>query len=212
LFYNKKKKSRQFFISAYTMDLQTIYEEATTSWGPDTKDSMPRSPTLYAPLARPVTPPTFTQPEDVFDGVASTVFVDTIKASVATLLNVVIGEYIREKCIGCEINHPSQRRHPCLYDPPRYYFFNHFEELVKRLWSCRFIPALVIALESMGIAPSIPRVYGVTEAFLHELKEALFIHEKLKEIRHTLVDDNKYREAVMADVMLFWLNKSQETE
>jgi hypothetical protein len=64
----------------------------------------------------------------------------------------------------------------------------------------------------MGLVPSIPRVYGVTEAFLHELKEAIYIHEKLKEIRHTLVDDNKYGEAVLADVMTFWLNKPQETE
>ena len=63
----------------------------------------------------------------------------------------------------------------------------------------------------MGLVPSIPRVYGVTEAFLHELKEAIYIHEKLKEIRHTLVG-NKYREAVVADVMTFWLNKPQETK
>ena len=60
--------------------------------------------------------------------------------------------------------------------------------------------------------PSIPRVYGVTEAFLHELKEAIYIHEKLKEIRHTLVDDNKYKEALVAGVVTFWLNKLQETE
>ncbi|XP_064817855.1 E3 ubiquitin-protein ligase TRIM39-like [Oncorhynchus masou masou] len=117
------------------MDIPTTYQDSETSWGPDPKDSMPRSPTFYSPLARPTTPPTCTQPKDVFDGVVSTIFVDTIKASVATLLDVVIGEYIREKCIGCEINHPSQRRHPCLYDPPRYYFFNHFEALVNRL--CR---------------------------------------------------------------------------
>lgn len=194
------------------MDIPNAYQNSETSWEADTKDCIPRSPTFYSPLARPSTPPTCTQPEDVFDGVVSTIFVDTIKASVATLLDVVIGEYIREKCIGCEINHPSQRRHPCLYDPPRYYFFNNFEALVKRLWSCRLIPSLVRALEAMGLVPSIPRVYGVTEAFLHELKEAIHIHEKLKEIRHTLVDDNKYREAVVADVMTFWLNKPQETE
>lgn len=194
------------------MDIPTTYLDSDTSWGPDPKDCMPCSQTFYSPQPRPSTPPTCPQPEDVFDGVVSTIFVDTIKASVATLLNVVIGEYIREKCIGCEINHPSQRRHPCLYEPPKYYFFNHFEELVKRLWSCRFIPTLVRALESMGLVPSIPRVYGVTEAFLHELKEAIYIHEKLKEIRHTLVDDNKYREAVVEDVMTFWLNKTPETE
>jgi hypothetical protein len=99
-----------------------------------------------------------------------------------------------------------------LYDPPRYYFFNQFEELVKRLWSCRFIPSLVRALESMGLVPSFPRVYLVTTAFLHELKQAIYIHDKLKEIRHTLLDDNKYREVVVADVMTFWLNKPQETE
>ena len=75
-----------------------------------------------------------------------------------------------------------------------------------------FIPSMVRARESMGLVPSIPGVYGVTKAFLHELKEVIYIHEKLKEIRHTLVDDNKYREAVVADVMTFWLNKPQETE
>ena len=64
----------------------------------------------------------------------------------------------------------------------------------------------------MGLVPSIPRVYGVTEAFLHELKEAIHIHQKLKEIRHTLVEDNKYREAVVSDVLAFWLNKPQEPE
>lgn len=92
------------------MDIHTTYQDSDTTWGPDPKDSMPRSPAFYSPLARPTTPPTCTQPEDVFDGVVSTIFVDTIKASVATLLDVVIGEYIREKCIGCEINHPSKRR------------------------------------------------------------------------------------------------------
>jgi hypothetical protein len=194
------------------MDIPNAYPNAEKAWAPDTKDCMPRSPPFYSPLARPSTPPTGTQPEDVFDGVVSTIFVDTIKASVAALLDVVIGEYIREKCIGCEINHPSQRRHPCLYDPPRYYFFNNFEALVKRLWSRRFIPSLVRALEAMGLVPSTPRVYGVTEAFLHELKEAIHIHQKLKEIRHTLVEDNKYREAVVSDVMAFWLNKPQEPE
>lgn len=170
---------------------------------------MPHSPPFYSPQASPPTPPTCTLPEDVL---VSTIFVDTIKVSVAALLDVVIVEYIREKCIGCEINHPGQRRHPCLYDPPRYYFFNHFEELVKRLWSSRFIPSMVRALESMGLVPSIPRVYGITEAFLHELKEVIYIHEKLKEIRHTLLDDNKYKEALVADVVTFWLNKPQENE
>nr|XP_029519526.1 ERC protein 2-like [Oncorhynchus nerka] len=101
------------------MDIPTTYQDSETSWGPDPKDSMPRSPTFYSPLARPTIPPTCTQPEDVFDGVVSTIFVDTIKASVATLLDVVIGE-----------------------------------------------------------------VYGVTEGFLHELKVAIYINEKLKEIRH----------------------------
>ncbi|XP_029576147.1 kinesin-like protein KIF20B [Salmo trutta] len=81
------------------MDIHTTYQDWYqdwyTSWGPDPKDSMPRSQPFYSPQPRPPTPPTCTQPEDVFDWVVSTIFVDTIKASVATLLNVVIGEYIR---------------------------------------------------------------------------------------------------------------------
>jgi hypothetical protein len=44
----------------------------------------------------------------VFDGVVSTILVDAIKVSVAALLDMVIEEYIREKCIGCELKHPSQ--------------------------------------------------------------------------------------------------------
>lgn len=71
---------------------------------------------------------------------------------------------------------------------------------------------MVRALESMGLEPSIPRVQGVTEAFLHELKEVTFIHEKLKEIRIAMVDNNKCKEAMVAEVVTFWLNKPQETE
>jgi hypothetical protein len=63
----------------------------------------------------------------------------------------------------------------------------------------------------MGLVPSIARFYGVTEAFLHELKEAIFIHP-LKEIRQAVVDDNKYQEALVADVVTFWLNKPQENK
>jgi hypothetical protein len=59
---------------------------------------------------------------------------------------------------------------------------------------------------------SIPRVYVVTEAFLHELKEVIYMHEKLKEARHALVDDNKYKEVLVAEVVTFWLNKPQENE
>jgi hypothetical protein len=78
------------------MDIHTTYQDSETSWGPDHKDSMSRSPTFYSPLVLtpPWQDPTYTQPEDVFDGVVSSIFVDTIKASVATLIYVVIGEYI----------------------------------------------------------------------------------------------------------------------
>ena len=39
---------------------------------------------------------------------------------------------------------------------PKYFFFNHFEELVKRLWSSRFIPSMVRALESMSLCHLFP--------------------------------------------------------
>ena len=46
------------------MLIPTTYQDSDTSWGPDPKDSMPRSPTFYSPLARPATPPTCAQPKD----------------------------------------------------------------------------------------------------------------------------------------------------
>ena len=79
------------------MDIHIPYEDSNTLWVPDPKDSMPHSSPFYSPQACIPTPPTCTQHEDAFDGVVSTIFVDTIKASVATLLDVGIGEYIREK-------------------------------------------------------------------------------------------------------------------
>lgn len=37
------------------------------------------------------------------------------------------------------------------------------------------------------------------QVFKHELKEVIYIHEKLKEICHALVDDNKYNEAFLKE-------------
>ncbi|GLD56430.1 pectinesterase inhibitor 10-like isoform X1 [Lates japonicus] len=65
-----------------------------------------------------------------------------MKIGVIHLLNNVLDKYWEELCYGCQINHPSQKHHECVTEIPWYFYEGHFDQLMKRLWTDHFIPAI----------------------------------------------------------------------
>ena len=126
---------------------------------------------------------------------------DTIKVCVSKLLGVVIIDQMKENCKGCQID---QTNHQCLYPLPRYYVYSHFNELIERLWTDRFISGIMRLLETQGFDVIPSRVQGMCEAFIHELMDVDDIPQRIKEtvnFYHVLGGNSKI---LLNNLVTFW--------
>ncbi|XDV31530.1 hypothetical protein PO909_002521 [Leuciscus waleckii] len=139
---------------------------------------------------------------DVTDGCFSDVGFKIIKAATVVLLQHLIGKKLKNDCEGCEIDHPSQLQHSCLFDPPNYYFDTHFDELSTKLFRPYFHAIIGILLGRLGLKSHPHRIQGTVRTILHELKDEPFIAAKLEEISARLLD--KPCEEIVHDVVDLW--------
>ncbi|KAG8002374.1 hypothetical protein GBF38_014759 [Nibea albiflora] len=109
--------------------------------------------------------------EDEADGLLESVTLKKIKAIVFHLLRCVLIKYQRENCNGCQTNHPSQRQHECLTDIEDGYYRNNFQQLMKKLNTPNFIPAVHYFLAQNQIKVGSERkLETVVEGILQNLK------------------------------------------
>ena len=139
------------------------------------------------------------------DGLLGHLFMDTIKAAIATLLPIVLAEQLKEDCWGCQTDHPSQKQHACLEPVPEFYMYCKFKELMKKVWNDRFVSGLLRLLESIGIVASASRVQGVCEGYLYELRNTAEIQDKINETLSELVGEEKKKQDLMNDFLTYWM-------
>lgn len=48
-----------------------------------------------------------------------------IQATLGLILEHILIK-LKKSCLGCTVNHPSQMRYLCLFDPDTYYFESYF--------------------------------------------------------------------------------------
>ena len=97
-------------------------------------------------------------------------FVELLKTVVLHLLNNALHDVYKKNCYGCQVDHPSQKQHQCIWPLPRTYLRNHFEETTKHLWNGRFSMSVSDFLSAHGVHGTAGRVSGAAEIFLNELK------------------------------------------
>lgn len=86
----------------------------------------------------------------------------------------------KKQCYGCEVDHPSQKQHDCMWAIPEHFYSRHLDDVVKTVWNERFVPAIMFYLQVNFLRGSEERVMGVLDAFLYELKNADNMSEKLE--------------------------------
>lgn len=106
---------------------------------------------------------------DDVDGVSSTVL-NGIKAILFHMLGVALFRVQKENCEGCLINHPSQRQHECLITPGEYFYRRNFENLMKKLYTPNFIPAVRYFLTVNKLELDKDRLVRVIVRILKDLK------------------------------------------
>ena len=125
-----------------------------------------------------------------------------IKATVVVLLEHIINKKLKELCLGCEVDHPSQIRHSCLFEPGPYFFDAYFDELTRNLVRPDLKHIVAQALSRCGLRVHPQRIQGSVEAILHELRDEVFIVEKLREVREKVVDVSS--EQIVYDAVDSW--------
>lgn len=143
--------------------------------------------------------------EDQLDaGVLSSTLQENIKAGIIHLLNIVLQEFRREICFGCQVDHPSQTNHECLFEVPSFFYRSHFHRLMRRLWTPKFIPALQQLLTSLRISVDKSRIQGAAEAMLHDLRSCENIFETIGELYDSLVGEDIMKIALLRMVADTW--------
>ncbi len=126
---------------------------------------------------------------DAVDGCIGVTGHKIIKSVVGIILEHLVDRHLKKNCYGCEVDHPSQTQHSCLYEAPAYYFLGYFEELRAKV--CKPSLKLILArtLKLFGLSPHLQRIQGVVDAVLYELRDEMFIVGGLAELRTKLVDE-----------------------
>lgn len=144
---------------------------------------------------------------DDTDGIIRSDGFRIIKATVVVLLEHLINKKLKQICLGCEVEHPSQIRHSCLFEPDAYFFDTYFEELTHNLIKPGLKHIIAQALNRCGLRIHPQRIQGSVDTILHELRDEVYIVEKLREVREKVVDVSS--EQIVYDAVDNWKGSAQ---
>ena len=116
--------------------------------------------------------------------------INHVKACVCMTLQHIIEKALQKDCIGCYVNHPSQRRHTCLYEPDAYYYQTHFEEITKELYQPSLLHTVYHLLGKYNLRPSPQKIWGAVECYVHELQHEPYICEVLEQFKHNNISSD----------------------
>lgn len=134
------------------------------------------------------------------DGWKSNYLINTVKMAVVHMLNIVVRRVCTRICYGCEINHPSQKQHTCLFSDENDFLDGRFSPIIKELCTPNFIPAIQRLLNLHKIRADDNRVRIIAETLLYEFRGEKRIQDKMNEVYEKLVeprgDDPEHLEQV----------------
>lgn len=145
-------------------------ENDTPSW------DLLESPSTELLIPTPQTPPP--SPQCSQDPLISDLWDETvidIKLATLHLLMLALNEFIQETCYGCQTGHPSQVQHSCLQELSEYFFDTYYDDVMIRLQTERFIPAIRLFVRSSTADGSGTQIRRVAEHIMCELRSERYI-------------------------------------
>ena len=86
-----------------------------------------------------------------------------IKSAVIVILQHIINNKLKETCLGCEVDHPSQLRHSCLFEPDIFFFEKYYDDITQTLSTPGLKHAIVGLLKCFGIQLPLQKIQGCAE-------------------------------------------------
>ena len=95
-----------------------------------------------------------------------------IKACVFVMLNRVITKMLQEVCNGCDVDHPSQLQHRCLFEEASMFYTDNSDRVKTRLYQTSMLQVLTHVCTTKGVIPLKLRMLGAVDMILWELAES----------------------------------------
>ena len=140
--------------------------------------------------------------QDVYDSILSDMIkfadrVDIIKETFLTCYTIEIAGNVStlaaKECYGCEINHPSQRRHDCIMMPGDMRMLAYFDKAKENDDSVRVMKEFVKALRNRNIELEVSEMIQFTYNSCYNLFCSSPKQKKIVEERtHELVSYNSF--------------------
>lgn len=144
--------------------------------------------------------------------IVSECFLDVVKGALFNIVGKAVRKIQEEECEGCDVTHPSQRRHTCLYPAPKNFFFNKFKQLMELIWCPDLLPTLMKVLEQHGVTAEERRVKGIVEGLLYDLREVEFIQDHIAEGGRSLELEGNFKPSLIEQAMSDFTFPYDETD
>ena len=88
------------------------------------------------------------------------------------MLNRVITKMLQEVCNGCDVDHPSQLQHRCLFEEASMFYTDNSDRVKTRLYQTSMLQVLAHVCTTKGVIPIKLRMLGSVDMILWDLTES----------------------------------------
>ncbi|KAL3977058.1 18S rRNA guanine methyltransferase [Sarotherodon galilaeus] len=159
----------------------------------DTPDSPPPALLIKTPPTPPPSPQLLQDPTG--SGLCEETVID-IKLAIHHLLMLALNDFLQDTCYGCQTAHPSQVQHSCLLELPEYFFDTYHDDVMIRLQTDRFNPAIRLFVRSYTVDGTGTQFRRIAEHTMTELRSSQHIVCAINDNIAQLLEASRYARRV----------------
>ncbi|KAL4006023.1 hypothetical protein ACER0C_005736 [Sarotherodon galilaeus] len=159
----------------------------------DSPDSPPPALLIQTPPIPPPSPQMLQDPTG--SGLCEETIID-IKLATHHLVMLALNAFLQETCYGCRTAQPSQVQHSCLLELPEYYFDIYYDDVMLRLKTDRFIPAIRLFVRSYTVDGTGTQFSRIAEHTMTELRSSQHIVCAINDNIAQLLEASRYARRV----------------
>ncbi|XP_042073616.1 uncharacterized protein LOC121813783 [Haplochromis burtoni] len=119
-----------------------------------------------------------------------------IKLATHHLLMLALNDFLQDTCYGCQTAHPSQVQHSCLLELGEDFFDTYYDDVMIRLKTDRFIPAIRLFVRSYTVAGTGTQFSRIAEHTMTELRSSQHIVCTINDNIGLLLESSRYAQRV----------------
>ncbi|XP_019220807.1 uncharacterized protein LOC109204418 [Oreochromis niloticus] len=185
-------------------------ERDMQAWDLSDSPDFPPPPALLIQTPPPPPPSPQMLQDPTGSGLCEETVID-IKLATHHLVMLALNAFLQETCYGCRTAHPSQVQHSCLLELPEYYFDIYYNDVMLRLKTFRFIPAIRLFVRAYTNDGTKTQFSRIAEHIMTELRSSQHIVCAINDNIAQLLEASRYarrvKPAMLRMIGNYWVGR-----